>query len=165
MSEDWMVVEGFPDYAVSSYGYVQNMRTGRILSRSPIQYGMLTAPMMYEGKQYRRSIATLVAKAFLPQPEDRHFDTPIHLDGDRANCHVDNLAWRPRWFAMSYNAEVKRPPFGKWTHDIRLLDTGEIFEHPREAAEKYGLLQSEIHRSLVNGTQCFPYGYKFIYLE
>ena len=163
--EEWCPIEGFPDYIVSNYGYVKNALTDRMMSRSPVQYGMLTIAMMYDSKQYRRSVATLVAQHFLPKPEREDFNTPIHLDGDRANCRVDNLVWRPRWFAINYHLEFKHPPFPRWNQDIILEQTGEVFETLREPASKYGLLEREIHKALVNGGRCFPHGYTFLYMN
>lgn len=165
MQEEWLPVEDFPDYSVSNYGYVQNARTGRMMSLSPVQYGMLTVAMMYDGKQFRRSVAGLVARAFLPAPPREDFNTPIHLDGDRKNCRVDNLELRPRWFAINYHLERKHQPFQNWTRDIRLDQTGEVFDSLTAAATKYGLLENDIHHSLVNRTAVFPQGFTFTFYD
>lgn len=165
MQEEWLPVEGFDDYVVSNYGYVKNALTDRVLSSSPVQYGMLTVAMVKDGKQYRRSISGLVARAFLPDPAREDFNTPIHLDGDRQNCRVDNLLWRPRWFAVNYHLEWKHRPFAGFHSDIRLMETGEVFDTLREPAQKYGMLEREIHRSLLQGTRVFPTGYTFIFLD
>lgn len=163
--EEWLPVPEFPEYAVSNLGYVKNMLSDRMMTRSPVQYGMLTASFMRDGKQHRRSISTLVAQTFLPEPEAEHFNTPIHLDGDRGNCAADNLMWRPRSFAVNYHLERKHRVFEPWTRDIRLVNTGEVFSNPQEPAAKYGLLQREIHQSLVNGTNVFPYAFTFVYVD
>lgn len=165
MQEEWLPVEGFPDYVVSNYGYVQNVLSGKTLSNSPVQYGMLTVAMMKDAQQFRRSVAGLVAREFLPPPLREDFNTPIHLDGDRANCRVDNLAWRPRWFAINYHLEKKHRPFAGFHSDIRLMETGEVFDTLTAPATKYGLLEREIHRSLVQGVRVFPAGYTFIFLD
>lgn len=165
MMEEWSLIPEFPGYSVSNLGYVQNNHTGRTMARSLVQYGMPTVAMMYEGKQYRRSIATLVARAFLDPPPRSDFNTPIHLDGDRKNCQADNLMWRPRWFAICFHMEHANPPFPDWRADIRLVETGEPFEHISEPAHKYGLLQRDIHQSIVNGVAVFPYGFNFTLIE
>lgn len=165
MQEEWMPIENFPDYVVSNYGYVQNVVSGRMLGRSPVQSGMMTVAMMYDKLQYRRSLASLVARAFLLPPIREDFNTPIHLDGDKKNCRADNLMWRPRWFAINYHIQARDNRFKVWTKDFRLNETGEIFEHPREPAQKYGLLESEIHKALVNQTPVFPTGFTFMFME
>jgi hypothetical protein len=118
---------------------------------------------MLDGKQYRRSVSGLVAQAFLDDPVREDFNTPIHLDGDRKNCRADNLEWRPRWFAVNYHKERLNPPFPKWTRDIRLMDTLEIFDNPSQAAVKYGLLERDIHKAIVQGLTVFPFNYEFQY--
>jgi hypothetical protein len=59
--------------------------------------------------------------------------------------------------------ERRKPPFPGWSRDIRLVQTGEVFSCPGEAAVKYGLLERTIHESLVNGTFVFPNKFTFIY--
>ena len=56
-------------------------------------------------------------------------------------------------------------PFANWTRDIRLNETGEVFDSLSAPAEKYGLLEREIHKAIVNGTQVFPYGFTFMLLD
>lgn len=163
MQEEWLPVENFPDYVVSNFGYVQNAMTGRFMSRSPVQHGTMTVAMMRNGRQYRRSVSGLVAQTFLELPPRDDFNTPTHLDGDRNNCRVDNLVWRPRWFAINFHIERRDNPFKGWTRDIRLNVTGEVFDTLSVPAEKYGLLEQEIHRSLVNGHLCFPHGFTFMF--
>lgn len=162
MQEEWLPIDEFPDYVVSNYGSIRNALTGRFMKLSPVQYGMPTVAMMFDGHQSRRSVAGLVANAFIPKPRE-DFNTPIHLDGDRKNCRIDNLMWRPRWFAVNYHTELRKQPFDDWSDDIRLVQTGEVFEHPMEPAMKYGLLQREIHQSIVNQRVVFPHGYTFVF--
>lgn len=164
MLERWKDVVGFSDYVVSNYGEVYCSRTGRILRQTPVQYGMLTVGLWRDNKQHRRSVATLVATAFLDKQRD-DFNTPIHLDGDRSNCRVDNLAWRPRHFAVRYHLERKNPRFPKWKRPFELVQTEEEFDSIGVAAVKYGMLESDIFIGLTNGTSVFPMWVHFRYLE
>lgn len=166
MLEEWLPIEEFDDYVVSNYGVVKNALTDRYMALTLVQYGMPTVAMMKDGTQYRRSLAGIVARAFLDAPPREDFNTPIHLDGDRRNCRVDNLEWRPRWFAINYHLECRKGPvYPKWSRDFRLNETGEVFDNPSQVARKYGLLEREIHKSLVNQTPCFPKGFTFTYLD
>lgn len=159
--EEWREVEDFPDYYVSTYGDVRSGISDRLLTQSLVQYNMPTVGLMRDGRQYRRSTAILVAQAFLPPPERDDFNTPIHLDGYRVNCRADNLAWRPRWFAINYHNERKRPPFPNWKQRFLLVETGEVFDHPSEAATKYGILERDIRKSIRSGVVVFPHWYRF----
>ena len=101
MAERWTPIEHFLDYEVSDQGRIRSRLTDRILSLNPNQFGVIQVGMMRDSEQRHRSVPLLVAKAFLPEPGGA-FDTPINLDGDRTNNAVENLLWRPRWFAIKY---------------------------------------------------------------
>ena len=67
------------------------------------QYGVVFVGLFNRG-QHKKGVARLVAQAFI----ERNFpayNTPINIDGDRWNNSVNNLAWRPRWFAVKYNRQ------------------------------------------------------------
>src|SRR3954463_11128186 len=98
-------IDGFPGYSISSYGRVRNDETDRILALTRNQHGVVQVGLMRDGLQYKRGVALLVARAFLDPPAIETFDTPINLDGDRCNNHIDNLMWRPRWFAVKFHQQ------------------------------------------------------------
>ena len=110
---------------MSDYGRIRTNKTGRILALNVNQFGLLQVGMMRDGEQLHRSVPLLVAKAFLPQ-RDGAFDTPINLDGDRYNNHINNLQWRPRWFAIKYNHQFKYPSHFTISEPIVDLKTGEV---------------------------------------
>lgn len=164
--EEWIEIEEFPGYYVSSLGQIQR-HDGRMMTKTHIQYNMPTVGLKKPDGDliYRRSVGTIVAKAFLPEPERFDFNTIIYLDGDRVNVSADNLMWRPRWFAVAYHKERGTERFPDWDSDIRLIDTGEEFEHINEPAVKYGLLETAIYQSLLKDEPVFPYGYVFRYAQ
>ena len=104
----------------------------------------------------------IVAKTWLPQPERDTFDTPIQLDGVRRNCRADNLMWRPRWFAIAFHKERRTEIYPNWRASFELVETGEVFEHPRECAMKYGVLENDVAVALANGhNHVFPQWFHF----
>lgn len=155
MEEEWVVIEGFPDYSVSSHGRVRTNRSERILRCNLNQYDLLQVGLMKDGVQRHRSVPLLVAKAFIPQPPGP-FDTPINKDGDRFNNHVDNLLWRPRWFAVRYNQQFRYPQIDPILSPVIDLATSEISENSFECAKRYGLLESDIVLSIINRTYVWP---------
>jgi hypothetical protein len=170
MPDEQLDIDGFPDYSVDVYGDVWRS-DGYRLTTSLNQQGIPSVRLMLAGdpSAYRRSVSLLVAKTFLA---DSQYDTvrggdtptPIHLDGDRMNCRVDNLMWRPRWFARIYHKERIKDPFPNWKKPFELLETGEIFAHPKDCAVQYGLLEGTnqgIHIALVNKQHVFPTGQSF----
>lgn len=155
MVEKWRPVYLFPGYSVSDHGRVRTDKTGRILALNLNQYGLVQVGLMRDGVQYHRSVPLLVARAFLPR-ETGPFDTPINLDGDRNNNHVDNLVWRPRWFAIKYNQQFRQPYENPIFSRIIDTKTGEISENSIECAKRYGLLEQDLVLSILNRTYVWP---------
>lgn len=156
----WVDIPDFPNYAVSDSGLVTNNATGRIMRLTLNQRGIVQVGLMKNHKQYKRSVALLVAQAFLPDPyigEDSStpFDTVINLDGDRQNCHASNLAWRPRWFAIFYHQQFNRK-VPQILLPIRDINSGLVYETSREAAVRHGLLERDLVLSILNRTWVFP---------
>lgn len=101
MSEErWVVVDGFPDYAVSDQGRVKRLtsrtcaKAGAILKASPRSKSRpyLTVDLCRDGKRQSVSVHTIVAKAFLEQPT---FDGAVinHKNGNKADPTYTNLEW------------------------------------------------------------------------
>lgn len=161
----WEQIPNFEGYAVNEEGQVQNMITRYLLSQSVNQYGVVMVFLRKNGQQYTRGVAKLVATAFLEPHPQPAFDTPIHLDGDRTNSHVRNLAWRPRWFAISYHRQfAQRPPDSDGIPVINTT-TGEEFDSHWEVAMKYGALPAEVLLAAHNRTYVFPVYQEFRLLE
>jgi hypothetical protein len=155
MDENWKRIRGFVRYSVSDWGRVRSEKSGRILSLNQNQYGLVYVGMVRDGIQYHRSVPLLVALAFIPNDREP-FDTPINLDGDRFNNHVDNLTWRPRWFAIRYNQQFKWPCAHPIDRPIQDLKTGEVSDNSFECAIRYGLLESDLVMSIFNRTFVWP---------
>lgn len=156
IQDEWRPVEGFPKYSVNKLGQVRNDRTGLILRVNTNQYGVAYVGMMRENwQQYHRSLALLVAKAWLPERTEI-FDTPINLDGDRLNCAVDNLMWRPRWFAVYYHQQFHKPLLAPEEPPIVEVESGRKFNTPMDACVTYGLLEKDVVLSIDNRTYVWP---------
>ena len=151
--EDWKSIELFPDYEISNQGRIRHGKW--IMSLSPNQYGVVQVGMMRDGKQLHRSVPLLVAKAFIPEPGGP-FDTPINLNGDRSDNHVDNLVWRPRWFAIKYNRQFRYRYVNSVLTPIVDLKSGVVSENSFECAKEYGLLEQDVVLSILNRTYAWP---------
>jgi hypothetical protein len=120
--------------------------------------------LMHNGVQRHRSVPLLVAQAFLSDSEGP-FDTPINLDGDRANNRLENLTWRPRWFAIKYNRQFRYPYEDPIKRPIIDLDSGEVSPNSLECAKRYGLLEEDVVLSIQNRTFVWPTYQQFGILE
>lgn len=159
--EEWRVVQHFPNYSVSNTGLVRsdiefkNGNSGRILSVCQNQHGVAFVGLMHNGIQYKRSVAHLVAHAYLRQARSLKFNTPINLDGDRTNNHVDNLMWRPRYFAREYFQQFRHGVV-RIARPIVEVKTQEVFADSWTAALTFGLLDRDIYEAIDNRTYVWP---------
>lgn len=83
----WKLVQGHPNYEVSSMGMVRNARTGRYLN--PYDDGQGYLRVKLDGENCRLHI--LVAVAFIPNPDNK----PIvnHKKGIKYDCRASQLEW------------------------------------------------------------------------
>lgn len=161
--EEFCILEDFPDYMVSNYGRVVNRSRNRVMTLSPTAYGEHTVGLVKNFRQYRRSVKVLVARAFV-QGETPIFDTPILLDGDRDNLHADNIAWRPRWFALMYMRQFDQEESWWFAGPVGDTITDTAYENVIEAAIGTGSLVKDIRTSLMNHTRVFPEGGLFYFI-
>lgn len=157
---DWHPLEGFPGYSINPLGQVRNDATKRILAPRFNQFGVPYVGLMRNWQQCIRSLPLLVARTFLPKPSPV-FDTPVQLDGDRSNCRVDNIMWRPRWYAVKYNRQFDGEPYPfPIKAPVRaIIDDEEedpVFPNSLAAACAFGLLESEVVMSVLNRTPAVP---------
>ncbi len=152
---DWVPVQGFPGYSVNSLGQVKKDSSDRLLHTRINQYGVPYVGLMRDWRQCIRSLPRLVATAFIAQP-NAIFDTPINLDGERLNCAVDNLAWRPRWYAVYYVNQFKDRYANPIEAPIREIESRKVFSDSLATACQFGLLEREDVLSVLNRTPAWP---------
>ena len=94
----WRTVPGYPAYEVSVDGLVRRCqgfrcrRAHRVLVPFVRPNGYAQVILYRDGRRQRFGVHQLVALAFLgPKPSPQH--EVAHLDGQRLNNHVSNLAW------------------------------------------------------------------------
>lgn len=142
MHELWAHISGFPNYAVSNYGNVKNVRIGNQLSPRTDSYGYLRVVLRRDGKSYSKLVHRLVAQAFVTgYREDR---TIKHHDGDNGNNIVDNLRFRANkglgvFIMPKEDVAVRR---------VRIVETGHVFRTVRECARHIDGDPSSIYKVL-----------------
>jgi hypothetical protein len=159
--ETWSYIEEFPGYVVSTGG--ETAREGnedRPMKIALNNRGMPQVILFREGRPYNRSVANLVADAFLPFGHPA-FNSLINLDGSRRNCRADNLMRRPRWFTIRYHQQFTFPDFHQATPRLFIPETDERFNSFKEPATRFGLLYKDIVIAAINKTPIFPTGQEF----
>jgi hypothetical protein len=165
MHVEWAKIPMFPNYSVSSEGVVRNEDTDREMVVHRNQRGIAYVSLTKNKVQYKRSLAILVAEAFLSRPSFA-FDTPINLNGDRLDCTADNLMWRPRWFATKYFQQFMYGSVGSIQLPVQIVETEEIFEGGSfHAATTLGLLDREIAISAMTKNYVWPINKHFRVLK
>lgn len=164
MQDSWMEFPQYPGYSISDSGLIRNDRTDRLMKRSRLSNGAPAVSLYVDGRYVRRQVISFMAETWMePHPNPR-FDTPMNLDGDRANCHVTNLVFRPRWFVIAYNKECHTEHYPHWSKPFRIVETGEIFDTPLQCALQYGVLQADIFSAIANKRLLFPGAFTVEYL-
>jgi hypothetical protein len=105
--EEWRKIEGLDGYyEISNYGRIRSIDRvltingqdrsyrGRQLTPFANWNGYLKIVLTYKGKDYRLSIARLVAKHFIENAENK--PEVNHIDFNKKNNHVSNLEWVSR---------------------------------------------------------------------
>jgi hypothetical protein len=87
--EEWKDINGYKNYEVSSFGRIRNKNTGRILKAA--NKGGYYSVGLSDKKTKSFSVHTLVARAFIPNPENK--DTVNHKDKNGLNNNINNLEW------------------------------------------------------------------------
>jgi hypothetical protein len=108
-----------------------------------------------------------VAEAFLTDPYPDHFNSVIHLNGDRQDCRVQNLARRPRTFAIRYHRQFTPALETEKLkgHHYYLPESDEHFLSVTSVVQKYGLIGVDLFVKTLNGDRVWPGGYRFEFVR
>ena len=96
MTEEWLPIGDFPADCVSNLGNVKRTATlkGKPLDRvlrPTLREGYRVVVLCDRGRRVIRRIGRMVAKAFLPNPDN--LPLAVHVDGNSQNDNASNLAW------------------------------------------------------------------------
>lgn len=154
---DWREIEEFPNYLVNEEGEVANA-TGKVLKPMMNQQGLPFVILSEGASPHSRSVARLVAKAFVEPHANPKFKTVIQLNGDREDCRARNLMWRPRWFAIRYHQQFTSMELIKHSLDEPILDITHnvVYDSSAQIVLEHGVLNQDVRFCLVSGDTIFP---------
>jgi hypothetical protein len=140
MAEEWRECDDFPAYEVSDHGRVRNKSTGLVLKPWK-HHGYWVFSPQKDGKKFTKEIHILVAKAFLPNIENK--PKVDHKDGNSLNNNLSNLRWATST-EQAQNRKQSNSKSGKSgvyisakiTFNGYSINLG-LFDTPEDASEMY----------------------------
>ena len=161
-NETWKLIDGYDGiYSVSTLGRVRNNDTLYIKKQSISRdnlYWHVALQNKYTKKTDLERVHRLVAKAFIPNPENKKYVN--HIDGNKLNNRIDNLEWVTNKENLQANFDtglVKAKP-------IRVIETGDVFISISECARHMDTRTGEICAVLLGKRKSFR-GLTFEYVE
>lgn len=172
MRERWRNTKDFPGYRVSDQGRVRSFRNGKpkIMTPQTQRLGYIYVPLTRDGKQHKGYIHRLMAKAFIPNPEN--LPEVNHINGRKDDNTLDNLEWCDRAGNMRHaretglwdvermaaiSREVCRRPVYCYELDI-------LFDRCADAADYFDVDRSTITMACRKKSH-YAVGYHFCYEE
>jgi hypothetical protein len=157
----WAPIYEFEEYFVNEEGTVwDTSRDQEVRQRWTDSFIVNLRNPSHASGQTTKRVCVLVAEAFVPREENR-FNTVIFLDGDRRNHHANNLAWRPRSYAIHYHREMLHPEMYVTSYPV--VDSNHIeHENSLEAAMANGICPSHVIKSLLHNRPEMLLGLRFM---
>ena len=170
-NEEWKDIEMIDNgtkrrrkYAISNYGravsYIDCIETGDLLKFGTVG-GYHALSFGRHKTKYSRCVHKLVARYFLPEPEQGQ-DFVIHYDFDKQNNMVKNLQWATREQVKAHQAhnpvlkEARKKParrkkgpkmsYEKVQRLKKIINSPERTRTYKEIAKAYGISQTLLYR-------------------
>lgn len=138
-------IKDFPGYYVTDCGdvYSRNGKEHRIkkLKQQTDRYGYPCIHLWNKGKMGFFHIHTLVARAFIPNPENKH--TINHKNGIRTDNRASNLEWLSIQENIIHAYKVLHRKPSRHTK-VQCVETGKIYNSITEAAKEHGITTGTI---------------------
>lgn len=119
--EIWKDVPGYEGfYKISSKGRLYSIKKNKILKPYTNKQGYRCIGLQHDNNIYYTSIHRLVAKAFIPNPDN--LPQVNHKDENPSNNNVDNLEWCTSQYNINYGnrnnkISAKAQPVSQYTKD------------------------------------------------
>ena len=146
-------------YAITSCGKVWSYRRKKFMKNSDAKDGYLKISLTKDGQVRTYQVHRLVAEAYIPNPDNK--PQVNHLDENKKNNCVNNLAWATPRENMNYGTRNERAratrikngkPAGITRKAVYCVELDRVFVSTCQAARELGLDQGSISKCC-NGKQ------------
>lgn len=141
-------------YSVSTEGVIKNIQSNYVKKQHKNKWGYNRVELCDAGVCKKHSVHRLVAKAFIPNPNN--LPEVNHKDGDKNNNHVSNLEWctNSENKTHSYISNLRVGPSRKFNttqiNEIKQLSKAHV--PLREIARRFNANHKTISSIITNKT-------------
>lgn len=164
MQEIWRDIEGYENlYQVSNLGRVKSLKYGkeRIMKERICTNGYLNTCLCKDGKAKYYLTHRLVAKAFIPNPDN--LPEINHIDEDITNNNAENLEWCDRKYNNNFGSHNKRMAESK-SKKVLCVETGKIYSSLLQVERELGYKHQGIIYAC-KGKYKQAYGFHWRYID
>lgn len=164
-TEIWKDVVGYEGiYQVSSLGRIKslsryvNRNDGhrrltpeKILISAKNYKGYMGIALIKDGQKYRTTVHRIMAKAFIPNPENKC--DVNHINGIKDDNRIENLEWSTRTENVIHAYKLGlRPHVAPNAKRLKIIDTstGIVYEKLNDAAKALGIHKNTLWNRLKN---------------
>jgi hypothetical protein len=159
MTEEWVAIDGYPNYAVSNLGQVVNIKRDRVLLPRPNDEGHLRVSLSHEGQVRDFYVRRLVAAAFFTDYDSRQ--QVFHWNDDKEDNTADNLRLRKQERLSRNSFLSTRKQTGR---QVEVVETGDVYRTARDCARYIGGDYGSVYACL-RGDRRSHMGYTFRYYD
>ena len=152
MQEEWRDIAGYEGlYQVSNFGRVLHKTSHRIYSNGtrtelPERFltltknsgGYMQVTLWRNGKRISAKVHSLVANAFIKNPENKPYVN--HINGDKTDNRAENLEWTtPSENTLHRYRVLGKTKCGPSGKKVKCINTGEVFNSLSDASRATGI--------------------------
>lgn len=165
LKEAWKDIPGWPNYQASTFGGIRFKDSGLDVPSWTSGWGYLAVKLGSRPNRHTRYVHKLVAETFIRNPDNK--PKVNHDDGNKMNNRIDNLYWattsennehayrtglktisdnvRESARRMALDPKTRQAAFDRHPN-IKIIETGEVFESNVEVARELGVKPPNIYK-------------------